>query len=254
MTLTWTSAMRRSNRPNKPCEDYIALGDAACVVTDGVTQNADEYHEGMTTSDAAQAARLTAQTILARIDGADDPTAEMPGAVEEAIATVGDYVKAHPSPFPAATVFVSGAVRRGALHFAYIGDSVITLIRHGMRIRLSEPQTSHLRIFGSTKGMGITKRQLYDTITNNPDNPLSYGVIDGDMRAMRFLRAAQIELRAGDRVIFSSDGIDRYLTVAPIDALASLSAEAMLEASAVYDKPPYNPYADDKAVVILDVK
>ena len=251
---TVQSAVRRNNRPNKPCEDFLVCGETAFVVADGVTQNHDEYVEGMTTSHAGEVARLTAETIAAALETAENPTAAARGAVQAAIAAAAEYNAAHPGPFPAAAVFVSGAIRAGTLHFAYLGDSLITLIREGVRIRLSEQQTSHLRVYGSTKGLNITKRELYDTITNNAAHPLGYGIVDGEDRALAFLRAARVALQSGDRVILSSDGIDKYLSFAPVEELASLPPEALLDRSKAYDKPPYNPYADDKAVITIDVE
>ena len=254
MTYTVRQAVRTNNRPNKPCEDRIATTSDTFVVADGVTQNMDEYREGMTVSPAGQAAQITAESILSVLKDAADPTAAAPEAVRLAIERTGAYNETKPSAYPAAAVYVSGAIREGRLHFSYVGDSVIMLIRRGARIRLSEQQTAHLRVYGSTKGLSITKRELYDTITNNPDSPLGYGVIFGDERALSFLRAASIALEPGDRVIFSSDGIDQYLYYAPIGELATLSPDELLDRSVRYDEAPYNRYADDKAVVVVDVQ
>ena len=91
-------------------------------------------------------------------------------------------------------------------------------------------------------------------VTNNPDSPLGYGVIFGDERALSFLRAASIALEPGDRVIFTSDGIDQYLYYAPIGELAALSPDELLDRSVRYAEAPYNRYADDKAVVVVDVQ
>ena len=248
------SAIRRNNRPNKPCEDYLVCGRSCFVVADGVTQSSDEYHEGMATSHAAQAAMLTAQAVAAALETAPDPTDAARAAAQSAVEITAAFNAAHQGPFPAAAVYVAGALRGGTLHFSYIGDSMIVLVRNGARIRLSEQQTAHLRVYGSTSGLKITKRELYDTITNNASHPLGYGVVDGDPRALDFLRAASIALQPGDRVILSSDGIDKYLSYAPISALASLSPDEMLEQSTAYDQPPYNAYADDKAVVVIDVE
>lgn len=254
MTYTVRQAVRTNDRPNKPFEDRIALAEDTFVVADGVTQNMDEYHEGMTVSPAGEAAQITAESILSVLAPAADPTAAAPEAVKLAIARTADYNKTAKSAYPAAAVYVSGAIREGRLHFSYVGDSVIMLIRSGARIRLSEQQTAHIRVFGSTKGLSITKRELYDTITDNPDSPLGYGVIFGDERALSFLRAASIALEPGDRVIFSSDGIDQYLYYAPIDELAALSPDELLDRSTRFDEAPYNRYADDKAIVVVDVK
>lgn len=254
LDYTIQTAIRKNNRPSKPCEDYLAAGTNCFVVADGVTQSAGEYHEGMTTSRAAEAARLTAEAVRAVLAAAADPTAAAREAAARAVEATGAFNDENPGDFPAAAVYVAGTIREDKLHFSYIGDSMIVLIRNGARIRLSEQQTSHLRVFGSTSGMGITKRQLYDTITNNAAHPLGYGVLDGDQRALDFLRAARISLEAGDRVILSSDGIDKYLSFAPIEELATLDAEVMLRRSEAFDQPPYNSYADDKAIILIDVK
>lgn len=254
MTYTVRQAVRANSRPNKPCEDRIALSSDTFVVADGVTQNADEYHEGLTVSPAGEAAQITAESILSVLKDAADPTAAATEAIKLAIERTGTFNETKPSAFPAAAVYVSGAIRGDRLHFSYVGDSLIMLIRHGARIRLSEQQTAHLRVYGSTKGLGITKRELYDTITDNPDSPVGYGVIFGDERALSFLRAASIVLEPGDRVIFSSDGIDHYLYFAPIEELTTLSPDELLDRSTRFDVPPYSRYADDKAVIVVDVK
>jgi len=249
-----SSAVRRNNRPNKPCEDYLVCREGCFVVADGVTQSADEYREGMAVSRAAQAARITAEAVAGALEAAGDPTDAAPEAVRRAVDAVAAFNAGAPeAAFPAAAVFVAGAIRGSELHFLYVGDSMIVLVRGGARIRLSEQQTAHLRVYGSTSGLGITRRALYDTITNNAGHPLGYGVIDGDARALDFLRAAHIRLLPGDRVILSSDGIDKYLAYAPVSELASLAPEALLDRSAAYDQPPYNSYADDKAVIAIDI-
>ena len=55
-------------------------------------------------------------------------------------------------------------------------------------------------------------------------------------------------------MIFSSDGVDQYLYYAPIDELAALSPDELLDRSVRYDEAPYNRYADDKAIVVVDVR
>ena len=74
------------------------------------------------------------------------------------------------------------------------------------------------------------------------------------MRALDFLRCASIALQPGDRVILSSDGLDKYLAFAPVSELASLSPDDLIERSLPYDEKPYNSYADDKSVVTIDIQ
>lgn len=253
ISYTVRQAMRPNNRPNKPCEDRIVLGRDTFAIADGVTQNSDEYQPGMTISPAGEAARLTAEAIVSVLEASANPTQDVRAAVQLAIERTAELNATTSCAFPAAAVYVSAALRENRLHFSYIGDSVIMLIRGGTRIRLSEQQTAHLRVFGSTSGLKISKRELYDTITNNASHPLGYGVVLGDARALDFLRCAAIDLEPGDRVILSSDGMDQYLYYASIDELATLSPDELIERSLPFDEAPYNRYADDKAIVVIDI-
>ena len=252
MIYTFDSAIMKNGVPGKPLEDHLIVGKNAVVVADGVTRDAEEYAGGCEKSHAAVAAELTARHVLERIENAPDPSRAAREAALAAIRAVAEYNAPRALPFPAAAVYVSGALRGNTLHFAYVGDSVIELVRDGVRIRLSEPQTAHLRALGGRKGMGITKRQMYDSITNEIHAPGGYGVIDGDMRALDFVRASSIDLRPGDRLIFASDGLDAYLSYGPIGMITFLSAAEMIEGAVKFDSPPYNGYPDDKAVVVVD--
>ena len=100
----------------------------------------------------------------------------------------------------------------------------------------------------------MTKRYLYDNVTNNIQSPYGYGVILGDMRAMDFLHTASIRLEPGDRVIISSDGLDKFLLYTSAEQIRKLSPEEMILRSARYDEMPYAAYADDKSIIVIDAE
>ena len=70
---------------------------------------------------------------------------------------------------------------------------------------------------------------------------------------MDFLRIASISLEQGDRVIISSDGLDKYLMFTHADQLRIQSVDEMILHSACYDEAPYATYADDKSIIVIDV-
>ena len=254
MRYTVQTAWAKNDTDNKPFEDWISICGDVFVVADGVTRPHGEYVTGMAESLASRAAKIASSAIARGVAASPDPDEGVRAAVADANRAVGEYNRLTGAEVAASCVFVSGAVRDGRLHFAYLGDSLIVLLRGGVRIRLSEQQTSHLRVYGSTQGLKITRRQLLDTITNNISHPLGYGVVDGDGRAMDFLRAASVALQPGDRVILSSDGLDKFLCYEREDRLSALSAQEMIALSEPYDKPPYADRVDDKALVIIDIQ
>ena len=170
-----------------------------------------------------------------------------------AIRRVAEYNRTARASYPPASCLVAGCIRGDRLYFAYLGDSVIFLLRGSAKIQLAEQQTAALALYRRVSGEPWSKRDCYERITNNINNPLGYGVILGDERAMDFLRVASIRLETGDRVIISSDGVDKYLLYTPVEKIRSLSPEEMIVHSAVYDQAPYAEYADDKSVIVIDV-
>ena len=209
MTYTVRQAVRTNNRPNKPCEDRIAATSDTFVVADGVTQSIDEYREGMTVSPAGQAAQITAESILSVLKDAADPTAAAPEAVRRAIERTGAYNETKPSAYPAAAVYVSGAIREGRLHFSYVGDSVIMLIRRGARIRLSEQQTAHLRI----------QRHAYTTHDHRPRELVRQLLIKA---ALPLQHLHQIACPLFHTVILSLQLILKVITADPLQHIINI--------------------------------
>lgn len=249
-------AVRKNSKDFKPMEDFC-ICDAEhgiFIVADGVTQSAEDYSLYTGRSDAGMAAEIAARAVHETLLSSGNSVGSLTAGVRLAIGRVADYNKTAKASFPPATCLVAGCIRDGVFHYAYIGDSVIFLLRGSARIQLAEQQTNALSAYRRLSGHKQSKRELYDTITNNIKSPLGYGVILGDLRAMDFLRAASIALEPGDRMIVSSDGLDSYLMFTPFDEIKSLPPEEMLPRSVCYDEPPYAAYADDKSIITIDVE
>lgn len=248
------SAVRKNNKEKKPLEDFLICDaeNGIFIVTDGVSQAAEDYEQISGKSDAGMAAEISACAVHEALLGANDPQKSLVDGVCTAIERVAEYNRTAKATFPPATCLVAGCIRNDRLYFAYMGDSVIFLLRGSAKIQLAEQQTAALGLYRRSSGEQWSKRDCYDRITNNIHNPLGYGVILGDMRAMDFLRIASIALEPGDRVIISSDGLDRYLLYTPAEQIRLLSPEEMILHSAHYDEAPYASYADDKSIIVID--
>ena len=249
------SAVQENNKAKKPLEDYLICDaeNGIFIVTDGVSQAAEDYEGLIGRSDAGMAAEISARAVHEALLGGSDPQKALSDGVRTAIGRVAEYNLTAKASYPPASCIVAGCIRDDRLHFAYMGDSVIFLLRGNAKIQLAEQQTAALSVYRRVSGEAWSKRDCYDHITNNSQNPLGYGVILGDMRAMDFLRTASVRLEPGDRVIISSDGLDRFLLFTPAEQIMSLSPEEMILRSSQYDEAPYASYADDKSIIVIDV-
>ena len=248
------SAVQKNNKEIKPLEDYLICDakNGIFIVTDGVSQSAEDYEGLVGKSDAGMAAEIAARAVHEALLLAGDPQNALSDGVRAAIERVAEYNRTAKASYPPASCIVAGCIRDDRLHFAYMGDSVIFLLRGNARIQLAEQQTAALSLYRRISGEAWSKSDCYQRITNNILHPLGYGVILGDMRAMDFLCIASVRLEPGDRVIISSDGLDKYLLYTPVEQLRKQSPEEMILHSIHYDEAPYAAYADDKSIIVID--
>ena len=249
------SAVKKNSKPFKPMEDFCICDEenGIFIVTDGVTQSVEDYALYTDQSDAGAVAELSARTVHETLLTHGNSEQSLIDGARLAIERVAEYNKTAKASFPPATCMVAACLNGDRLSFAYVGDSVIYLLRGSAKIQLAEEQTRLPSLYRRLSGVKTTKREMYDNHTNNINSPMGYGVILGDMRAMDFFHTASIRLEPGDRVIVSSDGIDSYLLFTPFEQIKPLSPEEMLTASAPYDNPPFADFADDKSIITIDV-
>lgn len=256
MKYTAQSAVQKNSKDFKPLEDFLICDEenGVFIVTDGVSQAAEDYEGLVGKSDAGMAAEIAARAVHEALLGAENPRQALSDGVREAIVRVAEYNRTAKASYPPACCLVAGCIRDDRLHFAYIGDSVIFLLRGNAKIQLAEQQTAALGHYRRVSGEPWSKRDCYERITNHIENPLGYGVILGDMRAMDFLRIASVPLEPGDRVIVSSDGLDKFLLYTQAEQLRQLAPEEMIVRSACYDEAPYAAFADDKSIIVVDAR
>ncbi len=239
----------------KPNEDYYIADpeQGIFLILDGVTRPHGEY-PAVTESHALAVSKRFAEVVYGQVvqghhkirtnKQAKAVLAEAFAAGNRAILQYNQSLSLEAGSFPPGTVAFLGVIVGARLHYAFIGDCLGLLLRDGQRIQLGEQQTKPAFLAGKTD-----KAELYGSICNNPEHPLGYGVLTGDVRAEQFVRCSCIQLENQDVLLLSTDGMDNYLRYAPCQELCSLSAKELLLASGQYDVPPYAKYADDKTVL-----
>ena len=238
----------------RPYEDAYYAHGTAFVVADGVSRTDTEYLE-MTDSPAAFAAQRTAAVVGKTLQYAKDPASAAMTAARKASAVVGRYNRQNGLSVPAATSYVSAVIRDGSLFYSYIGDNHLFGLRSGTATELCEKQTDAVHRAGGAYGLGMSREEYYKKVVNNAAFPggLGYGVITGSRGALDFLRTGSVPLSVGDRILLASDGLDAFLENASYDVLTSLPAEELLAASVPFDSPPYESYAHDKTLIVIDI-
>ena len=249
---TFTSQNGRSfDGVRKPNEDILVCDaeNAVFIVSDGVTRPHAEYgREGKSSAyEVAGTFCRTAYEVLT--EGLDscksgqDVEKLLTSAFERGNAEVG-LINDTDTLYKPATVSLAAVIFGGKLYFAYIGDCIGILIRGRCRYVFAERQTV------AAGKLASGKEDLYKNYVNNRGGKHAYGVINGDPLARYFVVTSHFELEDGDKIIISTDGLTDALMYEPTDLLASRGLCSMIgSASEEYDRPPFSPYADDKAMI-----
>lgn len=135
-------------------------------------------------------------------------------------------------------------IRGNRLHYLYTGDCQGTLIRRGAKLHFGQQECTE-----ALEMMKVSKKDRYDIYCNHPENPLGYGIFNGDESAVSLFEQSSLLLESGDTLLLCTDGIARYVRYAKSEMLVELQPEEMIDASARFDVPPFASYADDKTVI-----
>lgn len=257
--MKWTvqSAGARNNRtPFKPNEDFC-IADAengVFIVADGVTMGGAVYPEDTEKSEPGMAAEIAAASVREGLLAHADAEEGLREGLRLAVQRCASLAQERPTEYPACACLVACCIRGGKVYCGYMGDSQAFLLRGNARLMLTENQTARLDAYYRAHGNRPDKRYIYNHITNRIEHPLHYGVVMGDMRTMDMLVVSSMALEAGDRLIVTTDGLDRYLLFTPLEEQKRKTPAEMIAESTPYDIPPYGRYADDKSIITVDIE
>ncbi len=253
-----TTATSVNNRGiGKPNEDLIAVDarNRVFLMLDGITRPTPEY-DGSGDSPACAVCRILRDEIMPRAqmlaDISDEHTleSELRKTLAQANAALIAYREQKPKQawfdyYPGA-VGIAAVLIGNRLCCVWAGDCIGLHFRDGVRTPLTRQQT--LKVAKS----GYSKQRIYDEVCNHPENDMAYGIFNGDPELEALLESSWTDIKSGDTVLLSSDGMAAFLQNETPDKILSFSADEMPAASAPYDVMPYSPYADDKAVIRID--
>ena len=124
------------------------------------------------------------------------------------------------------TVGIIGIIKKQKFFYVYIGDCYGLIISHEKKM-FTKCQTQTIR----------------NMICNNKNHPYSYGVLNGDLRALDFLEYGYQSLYDNEKIFLCSDGF--------YDALSRLSAP-MLYSMTPEQIAEYSEDTDDKTLIIIE--
>jgi len=224
-------------------EDVVRTGSGIQIILDGVSRDR-ENGVYPNPSPAKEASDIVADTVFETISKNLD-SADINGLIYNAAAKANDMLiefNKENACFPSGTVGIFSVIKDDVFYYAYIGDSSGRLIRSGEVTLFTEHQTKRV-VENKAK---LTTHEIRNVICNNKEHPFSYGVINGDSRAMDFLVSGSFEVHGGDVLILSTDGAEDYLSSLSAEKLAELSADDI-----VRNALGFKEVCDDTAVVVV---
>lgn len=146
-------------------------------------------------------------------------------AIMRSNALVAEYNNQNHFDFPSGAVGIVAILSDAMLCCCYIGDCSGRIIRGNKITLFTEMQTERI----NKHKKDYSTYEIRNVICNNPNHPLSYGVLNGDSRAEFFIRSKLIQLYPRDHIILASDGLEPFLSTANIEILKSNCANILLQ-------------------------
>lgn len=242
----------------KPNEDYVYYDTdrKIFILLDGITRVHEEYDQKPNHSAACDVNEIFVGALCSYfdryIDCQDDIESLLREAVRYANLEIAQY-RAQKSlaewGFYPGTLGIIAYIKENRLHYICAGDCIGVLLRENARICFGEQYT-----VTASDMYNPSKQARYATYCNHPENALSYTIFNGDDNVADLCEYAYIDLQENDVILLASDGMRSYVRFEKPLVLKALSVETMMGLSAEYDKPPFASYADDKAIIKIQIQ
>lgn len=158
--------------------------------------------------------------------------------------------------FKPGAVGIVCVLHQQCFYYVFIGDCTGLVIHEDKTFtEFTESQTTklhdYMKQYAETDGKRLSKDEIRNEICNNPASPLGYGVLDGNPRALDFVKASSICLSARDVIVLCTDGIEQYIRSEYVARKKDLkSAEEIIKASNAIDAQIQKRH-DDKTLIII---
>lgn len=239
-------SIKNSKSIDKPNEDYCLCDDKAGIylLVDGVSRDKINgvYPNPSPALDVSKKfVKSVYEYILTRVDDNTDIINELHNAIKYGNDEIKKYncKKQWINNFFPGTVGIITIIRRYKLFIAYIGDCYGLIVNTDKCI-FTKCQTENI----AKHKEEFTAYEIRNKICNNKSHPYSYGVLNGDNRALDFVNYEVIDLKKGDKILICSDGFSDVVNNFPCKSLYDMTIEQMVKVS---------NNSDDKTMVVIEV-
>ncbi len=269
-------------RHHHPYEDAHYEGRCVWAVADGITRNnKEEYARRPDFSIARVVAEVFVEAISRGVE-AGIPECSNVADVKELLRqefseanrhvhellyardSEDEYVKAMRAKYgslaytleenmdePPGCVTVVAARYRDKLVFGSAGDCMGFLVRDDQVMIFSQKQTLYAY---DVIDCERDRHWLMRDFVNQKDNEHNYGVVNGDENANGCFRVSHIDIRQGDVIYLTTDGLADYLQFARAKELNAKSMEEIFEASQELDALMTGGIGDDKTLIRITIR
>lgn len=136
------------------------------------------------------------------------------------------------------TVGIIVIVKNSKLFYAYIGDCY-GLILNSDKHMFSKCQTENI----AKHKKEFNAFEIRNNICNNVNHPYSYGVLNGDIRAMKFVNYGEIDICESDKILLCSDGFSDTIKKFSGEELYKMEIEQLVTSSKC---------SDDKTMILIE--
>lgn len=248
-----TKAIAKNTKiTDKPNEDFVICDSKKniFILLDGVSR--DQVNgKYPNPSPAKEAAELLGDSIYEQLCSFSNSSngelllKDIKKAIMHSNALIAEYNNQNNLDFLSGAVGLVAVLNDNMLCCCYIGDCSGRIIRGNKITLFTEMQTERI----NKHKKDYSTYEIRNVICNNPDHPLSYGVLNGDSRAELFIRSKLIQLYPQDHIILASDGLEPFLSTANIEILKSNCANMLLHMA--IDKN--NILQDDRSIIKIVV-
>lgn len=239
-------SIKNSKNINKPNEDYCVCDDdrGIYLLVDGVSR---DKINGIypNPSPALDVSKLFVNSVykflLANINKSVDILDLLCKAIKKGNNEINEYnsKKEWIDNFLPGTVGIIAVIQNYELFFAYIGDCYGLILNNRKNI-FTKCQTEEI----ANHKKKFSAYEIRNEICNNKSHPYSYGVLNGDFRAMDFVNYGIIDIQTKDKILICSDGFS--------DIIKSISGKELYQMTIDQMIRKANG-SDDKTMVMIEV-
>lgn len=238
-------SVRNSKDKNKPNEDYFLCDDKEGIylLVDGVSR---DKINGIypNPSPAYYVSKLFVESVYEFLVSNINKNKNIIDVINAAIRFGNDEIKEYndkrkwDNNFLPGTVGIVAIIWNSQLFYGYIGDCYGLIVNRKSKRIFTACQTEnivkHKKEFSSV--------EIRNRICNNKSHPYSYGVLNGDIRAIDFVNCGSISLLDSDKIVMCSDGFSDVIKNLTGEDMYLMTLEQMIKKSNEHD---------DKTMIII---